>query len=225
MGNGIIKYLKNIVDAVLSIIYSERDECPLCKAYMEESFLCQRCLNKINFITGSFSIKREDYSFKCYSLANYSDNIAHMIIRLKYKKDFQCGEVLGHLLSKKIIESGIHAHYLTFVPMTKKAIKKRGYNQSEYLAKVVGKYLDIPVIKSLSKTKDTLDQIGLNSSERWNNVHDSFYIYNKNKINNKKIILIDDVITTGATAYNCAKELMNNGAKEINILTVAKSNV
>ncbi|WP_315116558.1 uracil phosphoribosyltransferase [uncultured Clostridium sp.] len=47
----------------------------------------------------------------------------------------------------------------------------------------------------------------------------------KNKIKNKKIILIDDVITTGATAYNCAKVLMDNGAKEINILTVAKSNV
>ncbi len=52
-----------------------------------------------------------------------------------------------------------------------------------------------------------------------------FMIPFKNKIKNKKIILIDDVITTGATAYNCAKVLMDNGAKEINILTVAKSNV
>ncbi|WP_315116560.1 ComF family protein [uncultured Clostridium sp.] len=174
MGNGIIKYLENIVDAVLSIIYSEKDECPLCRVYVEDSFLCQRCLNNISFITDSFAIKREEYSFKYYSLANYSDNIADMVIRLKYKKDFQCGEVLGHLLSKKIIENELNPHYLTFVPMTKRAVKKRGYNQSEYLANVAGKYLGIPVIQSLNKTKDTLDQIGLNGKERWNNVHDSF---------------------------------------------------
>ena len=225
MANGLTKYIKIIFDSVLSIVYSEIDECPLCKNPMEETSLCQICISKIKFIENPFIIHGKEYSFKCYSVALYSNYIIEMIIRLKYKSDFQCGKALGKLLSEKILENKIDSYCLTYVPMSKKSFKNRGYNQSEYLAKVAGECLNLPVFDTLIKNRETLDQIGLGGDERWNNVNNCFQIGNKNKIKSKKIILIDDVITTGATAYNCAKELMDSGAKEINILTVARSNV
>lgn len=210
---------------MLSVIFSEEEQCPLCEKSMEETSLCLVCRSKINFIDDAFAIKGEEYSFKGYSVGLYSDVMMEMIKRFKYNRDFQCGKALGKLLKEKILNINIDSHILTFVPISSKSFKKRGYNQSEYLAKNIGKALNIPVVNTLYKHKETLDQIGLNGSERWDNVKNSFKINKKIKVDNKKIIIIDDVITTGATAYNCGKELMKNGAKEINILTVAKSNV
>lgn len=225
MGDGIIKYLKDIFDNVLSVLFSEEEQCPLCEKVVEKTSLCLACRNKIDFINEVFVIRGEEYSFKGYSVGVYSNAIVGMIKRFKYSRDFQCGRALGELLKEKILHINIESPILTFVPMSSKSYKKRGYNQSEYLAKVVGRELNIPVVNTLYKCKETLDQIGLNGNERWSNVDDSFKLNKGIKIENRKIIIIDDVITTGATAYNCGKELMKNGAKEINILTVAKSNV
>ncbi len=107
----------------------------------------------------------------------------------------------------------------------KNLIKKRGYNQSEYLAKIISKNINVPIAHCLKKYMNTKDQIGLNGLERWLNVENSFKVYNEKCIKNKKVLLIDDVLTTGATSFYCANELKKRGAKEIFILTAAKSDV
>lgn len=218
----VLKYLNFLKDSICSIIYEDRCECVICKQY-EENKICSVCKSKISFAKGSFFINKEGYRLKCYSVAYYSGTTVELILRLKYKSDFTCGEILAKYLADKIKKENIKVHFLTFVPMTKKDFKRRGYNQSKFLAKRVGYILEIPVIKSLIKIKKTKDQIGLNGEERWNNVNNSFKCVNKHKIIDKNIILIDDVITTGATAFACAKELVKCKANKINILTVAKS--
>lgn len=75
----------------------------------------------------------------------------------------------------------------------------------------------------LYKKKDTKDQIGLDGNSRWNNLQDCFEPIKNNCFKSKNIIIIDDVITTGATSYHCASKLLNNGAAKVTILTVAKS--
>ncbi len=148
-----------------------------------------------------------------------------LILNLKYKSDFKSGEVIANLMYKRLKQINISADIITFVPSSKKSYKKRGYNQSEYLARLISKNINIPVAYCLKKDINSKDQIGLNGIERWLNVRDSFKVYNKDYIKNKKIILIDDVLTTGATSFYCANELKKNGAKEIFILTAAKSHV
>ncbi|WAG75228.1 ComF family protein [Clostridium estertheticum] len=132
-------------------------------------------------------------------------------------------------MAKYMLES-VKNNYLEFdlisyVPMTKRALKNRGYNQSEFLAKYLSQFLSIPVTCNLIKTEDTKDQIGLSGDQRWDNMKKCFEIKGSEFIKNKNILLVDDVITTGATAFHCAHMLKENGANNIFILTIAKSNV
>ena len=93
------------------------------------------------------------------------------------------------------------------------------------MAKGIGKIFNKKVYTLLAKTSRTLDQIGLDSSSRWENLSNSFMAKDLKKIKNKIILLVDDVITTGATAYYCKEVLMKAGAKEVIVLTAAKSRI
>jgi len=111
------------------------------------------------------------------------------------------------------------------VPSDKKALKKRGFNQSKVLAHKVGELLDKECLDLLVRKSGALEQKRLSKEDRWNNLKESFFAKSTDKIKNKKILIIDDVFTTGATVYYCAKSLISNGISEIIILTLAKSNV
>lgn len=107
------------------------------------------------------------------------------------------------------------------VPLDKKKIKLRGYNQSEEIAKELSKVLQIPVISNiLIKTKPTKPQMELNKSEREKNLKDAFAIKNCGTLGlpqffGKKVFLVDDVYTTGSTMEECAKVLKESGAKQV----------
>jgi len=99
----------------------------------------------------------------------------------------------------------------------------RGYNQSELLArKIATKYTNLEFKNILEKKLNNKVQSSLTKIERIGNVKNVYNAINKDKINNKKIILIDDIYTTGSTANECAKELKQNGAKSVIIITIAK---
>ncbi len=160
-----------------------------------------------------------------WSVFYYSNIVKELIIRLKYKSDFICGEILAKYMLELVKKNELKFDLISYVPMTKKALKNRGYNQSEFLANYLSRFLNIKVICNLIKTIDTKDQIGLSGEERWNNMKKCFKIEKSEIIKNKNILLIDDVITTGATAFHCAHNLKENGANNIYVLTIAKSNV
>jgi ComF family protein len=108
------------------------------------------------------------------------------------------------------------------VPSSKETKRKKGYNHSECLAKVIGKILNIEYKNNvLLKGRNTTMQKGLHYLERLENLKDAFYIKNAEIINNKVLLLIDDIYTTGATTDECSKILKENGAKEVQILTLA----
>lgn len=226
MGNGIVKNLKFIWSCILQVIYPSDEKCILCgEDINEDNFICTECEKNIKFCDDVFAIEQHKIRFNYYSISYYSGNMMELILRLKYKSDFRAGEVIAKYMIDIIRAKNIQFDFIAYIPMTKIAMKKRGYNQSEYLAKIIGNEMNKSVIHCLVKTKQTKDQIGLNGVERWNNVFDSFRIINKNIIINKKILLVDDVITTGATAFSCGCELLKCDAGEITILTGAKSRV
>lgn len=226
MGNGIIKNLRFLKDSVLQVIYSNDEKCTLCgKETYDDKCICEECENSIKFCEYSFYIEKQKNKFKCYSVSYYSGVMMELILNLKYKSNFTAGEIISEYMINFIKRKNINCDYITYVPMSKNRLKIRGYNQSEYLSKMISKSIDVPVIKCLRKIKETKDQIGLTGEERWKNINKSFQFIEKYNIENKKILVIDDVITTGATSFSCALELKNHGAKEINILTVAKSRV
>ncbi len=108
------------------------------------------------------------------------------------------------------------------VPLYKNRLRQREFNQSallaKYLAKGIGSTL---LIDSLVKMKDTKPQVGLSSNERLKNMKNAFWIQNKEVVEGKDILLIDDVSTTGATIRECSKVLKKAGAGNIHVLTLA----
>ena len=114
---------------------------------------------------------------------------------------------------------------IIIVPISNERKKERGYNQSELIARQIALLLDVPVIDNiLYKFKNTVPQSTLNKAQREENAKDSYKAKNCYKIKDKKILLFDDIYTTGSTVNECAKVLVKNGVnrKQIGILTVAK---
>lgn len=226
MGHGIIEGLRFLWDCVLGVIYCGDDKCILCtKDIYEDRIICRECEGHIKFCKDVTKVGIEDVNFDCYSVSYYSGAMMELILKLKYKSSFRSGDIIARYMHNLLSCKNIDFDFITYVPMTKESFKKRGYNQSEYLAKVLGKAVNRPVIPCLHKNHATKDQIGLSGRERWNNMYGSFSIYNKISLKNKNILLIDDVVTTGATAFYCCCELIKNGAEKIIILTGAKSRV
>lgn len=225
MENGIVKYIKYVLDCIKEVIYPYEDKCIICNEYTEEELICDICKKNIRYCNDYVTIDKEEMNFTAYPTAYYSGIMAELILRLKYKSDFGAGKVIGNIMADKILSEKLDIDYITFVPSSREAYKKRGYNQSEYLSKIISDKIHIPMGSCLCKVKKTKDQIGLSTIERWENVKGSFDVINNDKFNNKNILLIDDVLTTGATVFYCASKIKKSGAKNIYILTAAKSNV
>ena len=137
------------------------------------------------------------------------------------------GEVLAEFMSSLLQREIENFDFITYVPISLGRLKKRGYNQTKFLAKHIQLNSEYKVIDTLEKKVNSKDQIGLTNKERLENMRDSFKVKDNkvNKIKDKKILLIDDVLTTGATTFYCAKALLDSGANEVRVLTIAKSKI
>ncbi len=159
-------------------------------------------------------------------LFDYQDIIREKILQYK----FQEKTYIYHSFAKIIANDEKICRFLKSydiiipVPISKKRKKQRGYNQSEIIAKYLAKQLPLVEYQKdvLYKIKDTSPQSLLDKEKREMNIQGAYYIKNEKKVQNKKIVLLDDIYTTGATVNECSKQLKRAGAKEIGVLTLAK---
>ena len=125
--------------------------------------------------------------------------------------------------NKKICDKLKSYDIIMPIPISKKRKKQRGYNQSALIARNLAKEFSMQYDeKVLKKIKDNIAQSSLNKEERIKNVQNVYYINKTNKIIEKKILLVDDIYTTGSTANECSKIVKKAGAKEVGIFTIAK---
>jgi competence protein ComFC len=226
LGRRSFEIIKNIVDIILSTIYGIEDKCIICGEYEEQNYLCEECKRNINIINIESSLIHEDEEFKSYSLGFYGYGLKKLILKFKYDKNFLSGEILANHMSDFILKYlNEKIDILTFIPSSKNSLKNRGFNQCEVLCKHISKKCIIPYKELLYKASDNVDQIGLNNIKRWENIKGTFVAKNKKEIEGKCVLIIDDVITSGATAFYAAKAIKKENAREVFILTVAKSRV
>ena len=210
----------------------------------EGSYLCQDCLATLDILENTFCLcerpSRLPMARKCrkcsglhldglYFAASYKNNLIKTLIRQfkydPYIKELSSSLALLIITHFNLIQKSFNPrdHILVPVPMSKKKLKKRGYNQSEEVAKKLSENLGIPLITDcLMKEKETPAQMELPKEERIKNTKGVFSVKNLEKIKNKKILLIDDVYTTGATMEECAKILKRAGASEVWGVAVAR---
>jgi competence protein ComFC len=161
-------------------------------------------------------------------------DVKKLIWELKYKENDQAGEILAKALHQEIL--GNMEDWLTFenfkdpilvpVPLSKEKLDKRGYNQTEILVRKIVEIDEMKNLKAscnvLRKAKDTSDQTSLKTKkERAQNLKGCFTIKDKKEIGGKNVIIIDDVMTTGATIKEARKVLKENGVKKVKAVVIA----
>lgn len=113
-------------------------------------------------------------------------------------------------------------YYLHPIPLHKGRLRERGFNQALLISRFFQKFVDVPILEVLERTKETTSQARISSlNERWQNLRGAFTLTKKDSIYNKDIILIDDVMTTGSTILSAAYTLKKNGARTVHALTLA----
>ena len=143
---------------------------------------------------------------------------------LKYRGNRKAGKYLGRLLGQEIKETCfINCDHIIPVPIHPRRLRKRGYNQSEIIAQGVSEVLGIPVLSTLlRRIHHHQSQTTMGRLERFENVRKNFRLSNKpTDLNGKKCLLIDDVVTTGATLEACSKVLLNHFDCQVYIATVS----
>lgn len=196
--------------------------CPLCEAKTADGKLCFSCQLIIGGNTSSFPLDRLLNPFSYKDLA-----IQKIIKAFKYRfiKDLEIplGRLMTGYLEK--IKDRVDLNNLTVVPVPlhKRKFNQRGYNQSELIADKISEYLNAEMAGDcLLKTKPTKDQARLKENERPENLKNVFVCSKPWLVSGKKVMLIDDVYTTGATMKECAQVLKKAGAKEVIGLVIAR---
>lgn len=210
-----IKFIVIAYREILNIIYPIEERCMVCD---EEGFIgiCPSCKSRINKAKNEGSIL--SYGF-------YGGILKSLILKFKYESNYNVGYLLANFLIEIIKESEIDIDIICYIPMIRKDERKRGFNQCKLIANEIGYNLNIPVSNCIKKVKHTKEQKKLTKEERIKNLIGAFEVKSNEDIKNKRVLLIDDVMTTGATIGECTKILKKSGVKEIIVLTIAKSNI
>ena len=148
---------------------------------------------------------------------------AHILYELKYKNHPEIGVVMGRMMAKELMRSGLFEGIdaIVPVPLAKKRERERGYNQSLELAKGVSEVTGLPIAdKVVVRTKFVGSQTQRGRWERNENVENVFELVDGDSINGKHLLLIDDVVTTGATIIACAQELQKASNVRISVLAL-----
>lgn len=162
------------------------------------------------------SVSRGKHFQCCYSVFYYKKDVATAVKKLKFSGKQLYGEAFGRLLAMKLLEEQVSADMITWVPVSRKRKRKRGYDQAEEIAKAVGKELRIPVTALLRKVRHNAPQAQIRDhKDRRTNVSNVYTVTDPSCIQSKRILLIDDVITSGATLDECSKILSKAGADGI----------
>jgi ComF family protein len=165
------------------------------------------------------------FDFITAYLKFYKSGIAQNLLhRLKYQNQPNIGYVLGKWLGSELLsQKKKHLFDLIIpVPLHRKKVARRGYNQSAYFAEGISKATSVPyTTKVLSRTVMNETQTNKTRVERWKNVEGIFKVDKADAISGKRVLLVDDVITTGATVEACGLELKKGGAAAVSVAAIA----
>ena len=198
-------------------------KCILCKRVLgdEETDLCKSCREEQMEYTGS-KIKLS-FLAQWTGLWYYKENVRLSILRYKFSGRRSYADGYGRLLAMKLQKEGWDdTDLLTWIPIAPRRKRTRGYDQSQLLAAAVAKELGMQEISTLRKIRNTKPQSTMgNASHRRANILGAYEVVDPTLVRDQRILLLDDIITTGATASECARTLLTAGAKEVKLATLA----
>lgn len=197
--------------------------CPCCGVMFQsrtgEDHLCGRCLEQ----TPSFTMARSAFA--------YDRSLVDVIHCFKYKGKTRLAGPLGISLGRTFARywAGEAVDLVLPVPLHRRRLRRRGFNQSDLLLREWKKRVrpsEMPPIASgvLRRARTTVPQAGLGRHERESNIRGAFVVRQPEQVNARHVLLVDDVITTGATVGECARVLLASGAERVDVLALARVN-
>ena len=213
--------LNKLSRGILDFFFPRR--CPFCGAVAGKELLCKKCLRSLPF-TGEHAVREGTFG-RCAAPLYYEDRVREAILQFKFKAKLGGLSCFGMLMAECAAE-----HYsgafdaITWVPVSKKRLKKRGFDQTRYLTGSMCEDWHVAPIETLRKVTDNPPQSTLETEEqRRANVLGVYEAVNAEQFRGKRLLLVDDILTTGATLSECVRVLKEAGAGEVMCLTLAMS--
>jgi ComF family protein len=219
--------------------------CPACRELVRDSAaLCPACWSKLNFITRPYcerlgipfaydpgpgilsmeAIANPPAYGRARAVVRFDEVARSLVHALKYGDRLDLAPPLGRWMAKAGDELLAGADALVPVPLHWRRLWARRFNQSAALANAISGIVDVPVTMALKRVRATAQQVGLTKTERAHNVQGAFRVppAGKPEVVGRRLVIVDDVLTSGATVDACARALLRAGAHEVNVLVFAR---
>ena len=212
-----------IFDYILDLIYPQK--CVFCGKVLGKADICNECSSKLPYTKGDEVSQKLSFIPKCVSPLYYEGVVRESFLRYKFMGvqaySVRYGKLMSECVENNLDCSGIDV--ISCVPLSSKRLRRRGYNQALLLTKEISHNLNIPETQLLKKNRDNPAQSGTKSAkERLSNVTGIYSLQSKADVREKTILLVDDIVTTGATLSECARILKKSGAEQVYAVTLAR---
>ncbi len=226
--------VKTFVNDLFNLLFPKTCRNCMSSLHANEYILCLICVNglpKTRFKEFSDNELARIFAGRVnirYATAlfyfSYGGSVRKLVHAFKYQGDISVGNYLGSLMASHLKENPDFSiiNCLIAVPMHPKKKRKRGYNQSQILARVVSEKLNIPILAQvLSKRDDIRSQTTKKRFDRWEDTREAFFAERPELLKNKHLLIIDDIVTTGATLEACARLALEAGAASVSVAVLA----
>ena len=224
----------NLLEDFLALVFPLT--CAVCKhsLYAFEDHICRKCEANLPVTSYHLVPESNDLKTKILGLAEVDYVMAYLkyskkgvsqilLHQLKYKNKPGLGKVLGRLYGRLLAENGYKERWqgIIAVPLHRDKLRRRGYNQSECFAEGMAESLSIPQLYALRRNTNTSTQTRKSRIQRWENVSEVFELIEGVSIKGRRILLVDDVMTTGATLAACANVIHTANPDRLDLAVIA----
>lgn len=224
--------MERVKEWFLDVLFPEGNACHLCGRGMTEAgILCSPCLDQLHALrlkpAACVHSRRHPPIRLCVSAFPHTDEARGLVHLLKYSSDCAAASLLGECMAHALAVSAVggeHYNMVIPVPLHPERLEARGYNQALLLSREICAHLSLALEEEvLVRIRPTATQTVRGREARMEAMQGAFRVSKPRLVQSKSILLVDDVITTGATAMSCARALMNAGAGSVTMLTACRA--
>ena len=212
-----------LISGLLDLLFPPK--CAFCRRLVKSNnnLLCPACRANLPY-TEDGGAQHGDFFRLCISALYYEDTVRQALLRYKFQGSSGYAGTFGRLLAD-CIRAELRGQYdlISWVPLSRERLRERGYDQAMLLAQAAALELQDVAVSTLDKVRNAEKQSGVGSAEkRRANISGAYWVADAELIQGRRILLIDDIVTTGATLSECARTLLEGGASQVVCATVAR---
>ncbi len=212
-----------IADFIIHLLYPWK--CVFCGSVLKDTDICRDCAGKLPYTKGDSTVQRFPFVDKCVSPLYYKDDVRSSVHRYKFggcaAYSRRYGLIMSECVENNLDCGGIDV--ISWIPLSKKRLRHRGYDQARLIAEEIAESTGLPCRQLLQKIKDNSAQsLTRTAAQRRENVAGVYALCDKAEVTGLRILLVDDVVTTGSTMSEAARILRKAGAKTVYAATLAR---